>query len=119
MEDKQKQELYCHNCDHYVQFELDLSLNGNHVLACPNCGHEHCRVVKDGKITDARWDQRNGVYPNNSLPTYRIFTTSAATTSIYSNAAGGGSGALFLSDSWANASSVTTGSTTYGQFIVS
>jgi DNA-directed RNA polymerase subunit RPC12/RpoP len=53
------QELYCHNCGRYVQFSIDLSLNGNHVIVCPNCGHEHCRVVKDGIITDDRWDSRN------------------------------------------------------------
>jgi transcription elongation factor Elf1 len=36
------QELHCHNCDKYVQFTIDTELNGNHVLECPNCGHEHC-----------------------------------------------------------------------------
>ncbi len=61
----QGQELYCHACNGYVQFELDLALDGNHVLECPNCGHEHCRVVKNGVITDARWDRRNG-------PTYSV-----------------------------------------------
>lgn len=55
----ERQELHCHNCDKYVQFDLDMELNGNHILTCPNCGHKHCRVVKDGKITDDRWDSRN------------------------------------------------------------
>ena len=55
----ERQELFCHACSKYVQFDLDLGLDGNHVLNCPNCGHEHCRVVKNGKITDVRWDQRN------------------------------------------------------------
>jgi len=36
-----------------------VELNGNHVLTCPNCKHEHCRVVRDGKVTDIRWDSRN------------------------------------------------------------
>jgi hypothetical protein len=57
---KQRQELYCHGCDTYIQFVMDLRNDGNHVLTCKKCGHEHCRVVKDGKITDIRWDQRNG-----------------------------------------------------------
>ncbi|MGB7281576.1 MAG: hypothetical protein WBE13_04870 [Candidatus Acidiferrum sp.] len=57
----ERQELYCHACDRYVQFEIDLALDGNHVLNCPNCNHEHCRVVRGGKITDIRWDQRNGL----------------------------------------------------------
>lgn len=55
-----RQELHCHACDKYVQFTLDMALNGNHVLECPNCGHEHCRVVEDGEITADRWAQRNG-----------------------------------------------------------
>lgn len=74
----ENQEIYCHNCDTYVQFPVDLSLNGNHVLKCPNCQHEHCRVVKNGVIMGDRWDQRNG-------DTYRIrqsvITMSASSTS--------------------------------------
>ena len=56
---KEKQELHCHECNRYVQFDIDMELNGNHVLNCPNCGHEHCRVVKDGVITEDRWSSRN------------------------------------------------------------
>jgi hypothetical protein len=67
------QELHCHNCDKYVQFSIDTELNGNHVLNCPNCGHEHCRVVKDGIITGDRWDSRNGA-------THTVTTTTNWTT---------------------------------------
>ena len=79
------QELHCHNCGRYVQFRLDLSLNGNHVLNCPNCGHEHCRVVNDGKITDIRWDRRNQtiqVSPNVISTTTYSVTASAAFTTV-------------------------------------
>lgn len=55
------QELHCHECGRYIQFPVDLSLNGNHVLTCPQCGHEHCRVVRGGRITSDRWDSRNPV----------------------------------------------------------
>jgi DNA-directed RNA polymerase subunit RPC12/RpoP len=58
---KVKTEIYCHECGNYIQFVLDKSLNGNHVVTCPNCGHEHCRVVKDGEVTGDRWDSRNGM----------------------------------------------------------
>ena len=71
----EQQVLYCHECGQYVHFPIDLSLNGNHVLECPSCGHEHCRVVKDGMITDFRWDQRNG-------PTIPVSTTSATSSSF-------------------------------------
>ena len=42
----------------YGRASFDLGLNGNHVIVCP-CGHEHCRVVKNGRITSTRWDSRN------------------------------------------------------------
>jgi hypothetical protein len=83
----ERQELHCHNCDKYVQFDLDLSLNGNHVLECPNCGHEHCRVVKNGRITLDRWDSRNGnsaIYVSSLSITYTsvsIDHTTSATCS--------------------------------------
>ena len=47
---KQRQELHCHACNNYVQFDIDVEQNGNHVIICPNCGHEHCRVVRNGII---------------------------------------------------------------------
>lgn len=102
----ERQELWCHNCTRYVQFDMDMELNGNHVLECPNCGHEHCRVVKDGIITDDRWDTRNG-------NTYAISASSATTTTTsvtmtyYSASTGTGTGAYLLSSSWLN--TMTTG----------
>lgn len=72
----ERQELFCHNCGRYVQFPIDLSINGNHVLKCPNCKHEHCRVVRDGVITDDRWDRRNG--PIIPIQSYSITTTAAS-----------------------------------------
>lgn len=85
----ERQELYCHECGKYVQFNIDMSLNGNHVLNCPNCGHEHCRVVRNGKITDDRWDQRNArqVYYATNIA-YSIISTSTSNT--------------YVSNSWSN-----------------
>ncbi len=87
----ERQELYCHKCDNYVQFRIDLSLNGNHVLKCPKCGHEHCRVVKNGKITDIRWDSRN--------PTFQCTAVTYTNTSLYSASA---SNSDYLRQSWFN-----------------
>ena len=53
----------CHACGQEMRFELDLDLSGNHVLTCPHCGHEHCRVIINGQITGDRWDRRNDRYP--------------------------------------------------------
>jgi len=81
----ERQELHCHTCDKYVQFNLDLSIDGNHVLECPNCGHEHCRVVKKGIITDDKWGQRNGptIYITSTLTTYTIISVDTSSTSTY------------------------------------
>ncbi len=91
---KQRQEIRCHACRRWVQFQIDLELEGNHVLNCPNCGHEHCRVVKKGEITDIRWDQRNGptVQITNVSVSYRtvyVYTSAPATTS-----------ATYITDLW-------------------
>lgn len=88
---KRRQELWCHDCERYVQFTIDHDLDGNHVLECPNCGHEHCRVVKDGVITDIRWAQRNG-------PT--ISVTGSITFSVTSTFATSTSSDVFLYQSW-------------------
>jgi len=56
---KERQELWCHECQRYVQFDIDVELNGEHVIVCPNCKHEHCRVVENGRVTEVRWDSRN------------------------------------------------------------
>jgi hypothetical protein len=54
-------EFWCHCCDRpgdgggYVYVKLNTNLEGNHVINCPNCGHKHYRVVKEGIITDCRF----------------------------------------------------------------
>jgi hypothetical protein len=80
---EERQEIHCHACDKWVQFIIDVAMDGNHVLNCPNCNHEHCRVVKDGKITDFIRDQRNG--PTYQVPVYYIsYTVNSAFDTIYS-----------------------------------
>jgi hypothetical protein len=83
----ERQELHCHACQKYVQFDVDTEQSGNLVLECPNCGHEHCRVIEDGKITDQRWDQRNGApyqgYSGNVTLTIVITNASWTNQSTY------------------------------------
>lgn len=101
----ERQELWCHDCERYVQFPIDLSLNGNHVLHCPNCNHEHCRVVENGVITDIRWDSRPG---RNSYIISGTVTTSAISTYVtYTSASATTTSNTFLYDRWLN---VGTGS---------
>ncbi len=55
----QRTEMYCHECSKNFVAELDFDINGDYVIECAHCGHEHCRTIKDGKITGDRWDARN------------------------------------------------------------
>ena len=81
---KERQELWCHDCQKYVQFDIDVALNGNHVIICPNCGHEHCRVVENGKVTDIRWDSRNaGGWTGSTHMTTGMTATNASTYAVY------------------------------------
>jgi len=57
-----KQELYCHACDKYVIFDIDIEQDGHYTIPCPNCGHEHYRVVKNGCITSTRWASSATIY---------------------------------------------------------
>ena len=54
-----RSDTYCHDCGKTFISQIDFRLDGNHVIICPYCGHEHCRVVKDGMITNDRWDDAN------------------------------------------------------------
>lgn len=107
---KERQELWCHECQRYVQFDIDISLNGNHVIICPVCGHEHCRVVENGKITEVRWDSRNNsIVGNFGTSTYLITTGNTTTlTSTYNtylnntNLGTGDSSTVFNYNAWMN-----------------
>jgi DNA-directed RNA polymerase subunit RPC12/RpoP len=99
----ERQEIHCHNCDKYVQFDIDTSLNGRHVLNCPECGHEHCRIVKDGVITDERWDSRNANI--GTMQTYQIAIATTSTVSTYDfYVQVSGTGNTNLYGSWMNTS---------------
>ena len=88
----------CHACGQDMRFELDLDIGGNHVLNCPRCGHEHCRVVKNGRVTGDRWAQRNG-------PTIAVTTTCYYYGgSVSSNSCTGG---CILAGAWLNTTSAT------------
>lgn len=50
--------LDCHSCSKQFVAKLDYSLNGNHLIVCPYCGHQHCRVIDKGIVTGDRWDTR-------------------------------------------------------------
>jgi DNA-directed RNA polymerase subunit RPC12/RpoP len=55
---KARTDMHCHQCSKTFIAELDYAVNGNHIVECPHCGHEHCRVIKDGVICGERWSSR-------------------------------------------------------------
>jgi len=83
-----RQEIHCHECNQYVQFSIDDALEGQHVLTCPKCGHEHCRVVKNGEITDERWGQRNSNFSSSITYTVSGIITSSANSTYITSMAG-------------------------------
>jgi hypothetical protein len=50
-------EIFCHNCQGYFWWDFDEEVNGDYKIICPQCGHDHYRVVRQGVETDERWDQ--------------------------------------------------------------
>jgi DNA-directed RNA polymerase subunit RPC12/RpoP len=91
-----RQEIYCHNCGGYVQFTFDNSLNGNHTIICPKCGHEHCRVIKNGEITGDRWDSRNGM----TFLTYQVVYSPISFEINYDTSGSTAADSTFLCQSW-------------------
>ncbi len=87
-------DMSCHNCNGTFIAELDFSINGNHLVECPRCGHPHHRVIKDGEITEERFGS------SNDKPTIkgRSFWKSDVLPCKTSTAA------MFLRDRWLNLS---------------
>jgi DNA-directed RNA polymerase subunit RPC12/RpoP len=52
--------FHCTECSKQIVALLDYTIQGNHIVECPWCGHEHCRVIEKGKITEDRWSSRYG-----------------------------------------------------------
>ncbi len=89
-----RQSMYCMECGHDFSVDMDMKADGNHVFNCPYCKHEHCRIVKNGEITDERWDVR----PGRATITYYDTTITAGT---YTGAS------TFLQDAWNSTGTVT------------
>jgi DNA-directed RNA polymerase subunit RPC12/RpoP len=48
-------EFKCTSCSKYFDIKLNITLNGNYRVHCPNCNHIHYRVIVDGKISEKRF----------------------------------------------------------------
>lgn len=63
------EEFYCSSCRKYFDVKLNMALNGNHRVHCPNCGHIHYRVIQDGKITNTRFtDNTESIFVDDLYP---------------------------------------------------
>src|SRR3972149_3368507 len=52
-------DINCTNCNKNFIAEIDFSLDGNHIVNCPYCDHEHYREIKNGQVTDIRWSSQS------------------------------------------------------------
>lgn len=83
-----KTDMDCHSCrslnlpDRFIA-TIDYSLNGNHEIECPRCGHLHYRVIKEGKVTSERYSsdhtthrvERRNVWKAQNVP---VITSTAS-----------------------------------------
>lgn len=54
-------DLFCTECNKTFIANLDLAIEGNHVIHCPYCDHIHYRKIEAGKVTSDRWDSKTKI----------------------------------------------------------
>jgi len=54
-------EFSCTNCGWWNYPMLSDHMDGNYVIQCGNCGHEHYRTIEKGKVTDKRHSTEKAV----------------------------------------------------------
>lgn len=52
---KVRHEFFCTECSKYFDIKLNIALDGNYRIHCPNCQHVHYRSVRKGVITEDRF----------------------------------------------------------------
>lgn len=85
-------DMHCTHCSKNFIAAIDHSLDGNHIVECPHCRHEHCRVITNGKVTGDRWDSR---MQRVDIPPARVWQ--ASNQPIVA-----GTASAFLRDRWLN-----------------
>ncbi len=74
--------LHCHDCGGYFTVDLDMDLNGQHEIVCPNCQHIHYRIVKDGVVTEERYRSSSWLQTH-SAATYNFSATTTSSNNAY------------------------------------
>lgn len=95
----QRTDLSCHSCSRQFVAELDLDVEGDYIIECPFCGHQHYRKVIGGKITESRWGQDSSADRSRLLSPRSVWKSSVikAQTSTVSH---------FLRERWINRSDI-------------
>lgn len=88
-------DMDCHECGNNFIAEIDFSVDGQHVVECPHCGHEHCRVIKDGVVTGERFDSRNG--PTVNVSSKRVWKATSDVLQVRTSTA-----SHFIREKWLN-----------------
>lgn len=76
-------EEICTSCDKMFIMKVDFAINGNHVLVCPHCGHQHFRVIEDGIVTGDRWDSSMEHVEVSDDSTWSDTTINAKSTAVF------------------------------------
>jgi DNA-directed RNA polymerase subunit RPC12/RpoP len=92
----QRTDIYCHKCYKTFIAEINHNIEGNHILECPHCGHEHYRTIKKGIITESRWDSQN-YNTKNKIVTDRVWKSSTNYLKMQTSTA-----SAFIRDKWLN-----------------
>lgn len=91
-------DMNCTECGKNFIAELDFRIEGNHIVECPYCGHDHYRVIKAGKITEDRY--KSGLATIN-VPKGKVVKVEDGLEMRTSTAA------QFIRDAWLNRSGLS------------
>ncbi len=86
-------DMHCHACSKSFIAELDFDVDGQHSILCPHCNHKHMRYIKNGFVSQDRWDSDGE--PSSIVENRRVWKHSVL--DIKTSAAG-----EFLRNRWLN-----------------
>lgn len=85
-------DLNCTECGKNFIATLNHDVEGNHVVECPWCAHEHCRVITNGAVSSDRWDSRRQRVDVPKRHVWKNFGENIATSTA----------SAFIRDRWLN-----------------
>jgi hypothetical protein len=85
-------DMSCTECGKNFVAMFDHDIDGNHIVECPWCAHEHCRVIKGGMVTGDRWETRKQRVDVPARHVWKNENDTGATSTA----------SLFIRDRWLN-----------------